>query len=155
MRVSSSDQKGRCRHDTGAALAGLCALLPDADVQVKLAENQWASFVCGRSRTRIAGMSRESFPELPQMPEPLAEIPLSVLSQMISSTIFAISAEESPFHIERCVADFAGHRSCDGDDGWSPARHGGKARESSGLEVASYRALLPKKAMSGDSKAGE
>ncbi|MBV9266938.1 MAG: DNA polymerase III subunit beta, partial [Acidobacteriaceae bacterium] len=23
-------------------------LLPDADVQVKLAENQWASFVCGR-----------------------------------------------------------------------------------------------------------
>jgi DNA polymerase-3 subunit beta len=72
-------------------------LLPDADVQVKLAENQWASFVCGRSRTRIAGMSRESFPELPQMPEVLAEIPLGVLSQMISSTIFAISAEESRF----------------------------------------------------------
>src|SRR5919198_1308885 len=38
-------------------------LLPDADLQVKLAENQWARFVCGRSRTRIAGMSRESFPE--------------------------------------------------------------------------------------------
>ena len=72
-------------------------LLPDADVQVKLAENQWASFVCGRSRTRIAGMSRESFPELPQMPEVLAEIPLGVLSQMIASTIFAISAEESRF----------------------------------------------------------
>lgn len=72
-------------------------LLPDADVQVKLAENQWASFVCGRSRTRIAGMSRESFPELPQMPDALAEIPLGVLSQMIASTIFAISAEESRF----------------------------------------------------------
>ncbi|MBV8895981.1 MAG: DNA polymerase III subunit beta [Acidobacteriaceae bacterium] len=72
-------------------------LLPDADVQVKLAENQWASFVCGRSRTRIAGMSRESFPELPQMPDALAEIPLSILSQMIANTIFAISAEESRF----------------------------------------------------------
>src|ERR1700759_4279098 len=72
-------------------------LLPDADVQVKLAENQWASFVCGRSRTRIAGMSRESFPELPEMPEPLAEVTLSVLSRMIASTIFAISAEESRF----------------------------------------------------------
>src|SRR5450631_4476690 len=35
-------------------------LLPDADVQVKLADNHWASLVCGRSRTRIAGMSRES-----------------------------------------------------------------------------------------------
>ncbi len=39
-------------------------LLPDADLDVKLQENQWASLVCGRSRTRIAGMSRESFPEL-------------------------------------------------------------------------------------------
>src|SRR5689334_24253860 len=48
-------------------------LLPDADVQVKQADNQWASLVCGRSRTRIAGMSRESFPELPEMPEVLAE----------------------------------------------------------------------------------
>src|SRR5689334_37281 len=48
-------------------------LLPDSDVQVKQADNQWASLVCGRSRTRIAGMSRESFPELPEMPEVLAE----------------------------------------------------------------------------------
>ena len=72
-------------------------LLPDADVQVKLGDNQWASLVCGRSRTRIAGMSRESFPELPEMPEMLAEIPLGVLASMIAKTIFAISSEESRF----------------------------------------------------------
>ena len=72
-------------------------LLPDADIQVKFGDNQWANLLCGRSRTRIAGMSRESFPELPTMPEPLAEIPASVLSSMISRTIFAISAEESRF----------------------------------------------------------
>src|SRR5512133_3232898 len=36
-------------------------LLPDADVSVKFADNHWASLLCGRSRTRIAGMSRESF----------------------------------------------------------------------------------------------
>lgn len=72
-------------------------LLPDADVQVKLAENQWASLLCGRSRTRIAGMSRESFPELPQMPDVLAEIPVSALASMIGKTIFAISTEESRF----------------------------------------------------------
>src|SRR4051812_26521177 len=35
-------------------------LLPEADIQVKVGENQWANLVCGRSRTRIAGMSRES-----------------------------------------------------------------------------------------------
>ncbi len=72
-------------------------LLPDADVDVKIQENHWASLVCGRSRTRIAGISRDSFPELPEMPEELAQIPVSVLAAMISKTIFSISAEESRF----------------------------------------------------------
>ncbi|MBC7924382.1 MAG: DNA polymerase III subunit beta [Bryobacteraceae bacterium] len=72
-------------------------LLPDAEIQVKVGDNQWASLVCGRSRTRIAGMSRDSFPELPEMPEFLAEIPVSLLAGMIQKTIFAISAEESRF----------------------------------------------------------
>lgn len=72
-------------------------LLPDADLSVKFADNHWASLVCGRSRTRIAGMSRESFPELPAMPEVMADIPLAALAGMISRTIFAISTEESRF----------------------------------------------------------
>src|SRR3977135_3123613 len=72
-------------------------LLPDADVDVKLHENHWASLVCGRSRTRIAGMSRESFPELPAMPDELAQIPVGMMASMIGKTIFAISAEESRF----------------------------------------------------------
>jgi len=112
-----------------------------------VAENQWASFVCGRSRTRIAGMSRESFPELPEMPEPLAEIPLGVLSQMISHTIFAISAEESRFTLNGALLILSsnglvmvatdGHRLSLIE----------KRIDLSGLET-SYRALLPKKAMS-------
>ncbi len=121
-------------------------LLPDADVQVKVAENQWASFVCGRSRTRIAGMSRESFPELPQMPEPLAEMPLNVLSQMIASTIFAISAEESRFTLNGALlllketgltmVSTDGHRLALIE----------KRLELPGLS-GMFRALLPKKAM--------
>src|SRR6476620_4979286 len=43
-------------------------LLPEGDVQVKIADNHWANITCGRSKTRIAGMSRDSFPELPEMP---------------------------------------------------------------------------------------
>lgn len=122
-------------------------LLPDADLQVKQAENQWASFVCGRSRTRIAGMSRESFPELPQMPEALAEIPLSLLAQMIAGTIFAISAEESRFTLNGALLILKetgivmvatdGHRLALVE----------KTVSLPGL-VGSYRALLPKKAMS-------
>ena len=72
-------------------------LLPDSDIQLKFGDNQWVNLLCGRSRTRMAGMSRESFPELPQMPEMLAEIPISVLAAMVQKTIFAISAEESRF----------------------------------------------------------
>src|SRR5437879_1831846 len=60
-------------------------------------ENHWANITCGRSRTKIAGMSRESFPELPQMPESIAEIPVAELASMIVRTSFAISMEESRF----------------------------------------------------------
>src|SRR5437764_1066138 len=72
-------------------------LLPDAEITVKFGENHWASLACGRSRTKIAGMSRESFPELPPMPEPVAELQGKQLSAMISRTLFAISMEESRF----------------------------------------------------------
>ncbi len=122
-------------------------LLPDADVQVKLAENQWASFVCGRSRTRIAGMSRESFPELPQMPDAMAEIPLAVLAQMIGSTIFAISAEESRFTLNGALLVLR-------ENGLVMVATDGhrlalieKNINLPGL-TGTYRALLPKKAMS-------
>jgi len=121
-------------------------LLPDGDVQVKIQENNWASLVSGRSRTRIAGMSRESFPELPQMPALLAEIPIGVLASMIAKTIFSISAEESRFTLNGALLVL---------------RKGGLvmvATDSHRLAMiesseeipgigAAYRALLPRKAM--------
>src|SRR5438046_3999469 len=72
-------------------------LLPDTELTIKFLENHWASLTCGRSKTRMAGMSRESFPELPQMPEKVAEIPVKLPSSMIARTSFAISMEESRF----------------------------------------------------------
>jgi len=72
-------------------------LLPDTDLTIKFLENHWASITCGRSRTKMAGMSRESFPELPQMPEATNQILVSTLSSMIAKTIFAISMEESRY----------------------------------------------------------
>ena len=72
-------------------------LLPEGDLSMKFQENQWASITSGRSRTRIAGMSRESFPELPGMPEAVAQVPIKLLASMIGRTSFAISAEESRF----------------------------------------------------------
>jgi DNA polymerase-3 subunit beta len=70
-------------------------LLPEGDITMKFLDNHWASITCGRSKTRIAGMSRESFPELPQMPAKIADIPVKTLSSLIARTQFAISMEES------------------------------------------------------------
>lgn len=121
-------------------------LLPDTDLTIKFAENQWASLLCGRSKTRIAGMSRESFPELPQMPDVLAEIPIGILCSMIAKTIFAISMEESRFTLsgalllvkasELIMVATDGHRLALVE---YPV-------ELTGF-VDGYRALLPRKAM--------
>ncbi len=120
-------------------------LLPDQPVDIKLADNQWVTITCGRSKTRIAGMSRESFPELPQMPETLAQIPVNAFNTMIGRTIFAISNEESRFTLngalmllrETALIMVA-------TDGHRLAM---VQRDGLNLGGVSYRALLPKKAM--------
>ncbi len=121
-------------------------LLPDGDVQVKIQENHWASLISGRSKTRIAGMSRESFPELPKMPVALAEIPLSVLASMISKTVFAISNEESRFTLNGALLVLKkGGLAMVATDGHRLAMIESSA-DLPGV-TGSYRALLPRKAM--------
>ena len=121
-------------------------LLPDADVSVKLADNQWASLLCGRSRTRIAGMSRESFPELPEMPEKVADLPVKALVSMISKTIFAISTEESRFTLNGALLLVK-------NKGLTMVATDGHRLSMVEYEIpfpdiaGSYRALLPRKAM--------
>src|SRR3569832_1308739 len=70
-------------------------LLPEGDINMKFLENHWANITAGRSRTRLAGMSRESFPELPAMPDSIAHIPDKTHSSMISRTTNANTKEET------------------------------------------------------------
>src|SRR6202142_4255453 len=122
-------------------------LLGDGDVQIKVQENHWANLVSGRSKTRIAGMSRESFPELPKMPAVLAEIPIGVLASMIAKTIFAISTEESRFTLNGALLVLRkGGLVMVATDGHRLAMVESSG-ELAGIEGA-YRALLPRKAMS-------
>ncbi len=122
-------------------------LLPDAEVNFKVMDNQWANIVCGRSRSRIAGMARDSYPELPEMPPSLGEIPANILSSMIQKSIFSISNEESRFTLngaQLLMTDKAltmvatdGHRL--GLVEYKVANPGVEG---------TYKTLLPKKAMS-------
>ncbi len=121
-------------------------LLPEADVVVKTLDNHWASIVSGRSRTRIAGMSRESFPELPVMPPVLAEMPIGVLGAMISKTIFSISTEESRFTLNGALMVLKkGGIVMVATDGHRLAMV--ESTEELPGVTGAYRALLPRKAM--------
>jgi DNA polymerase-3 subunit beta len=122
-------------------------LLPDADVNVKFLENAWASLQCGRSRTKLAGLSRENYPELPEMPDVLAEIPASVLASMIAKTIFAISSEESRFTLNGALLQLRNQSMLMvATDGHRLAYIESKPDSLPGI-TSSYRALLPRKAM--------
>ncbi len=121
-------------------------LLPEAELQIKFADNQWIGIVCGRSRTRMAGMSRESYPELPPMSDKIADIPVATFSSMISQVIFSISNEESRFTLNGALMVLKpeslvlvatdGHRLAMVE---RPVNFG---------PGTTYRALLPRKAMS-------
>src|SRR6185436_20107523 len=122
-------------------------LLPDGDVNMKFLDNHWANITSGRSRTKIAGMSRESFPELPAMPEPIAEVPVKTVAAMIARTSFAISMEESRFTLNGALLLMRpegltmvatdGHR----------LAYVQASQADSGTVNQQFRALVPKKAM--------
>ncbi|MDZ7638851.1 MAG: DNA polymerase III subunit beta [Bryobacterales bacterium] len=121
-------------------------LLPDEDIKIKFLENHWVSITCGRSRTRIAGLARESYPELPVMPEETLPVPSAPLRQMISRTMFAISSEDSRFTLNGAllVLEPASMKMV-ATDGHRLA-HVMSAVPIEGLKAA-QSALLPRKAM--------
>src|SRR5271168_439444 len=73
-------------------------LLPDGDISIKLMENHWVQIRSGRSNTKMVGMARANFPQVPEFPETgLTQLASASLKGMISKTIFAISNEESRY----------------------------------------------------------
>ncbi len=73
-------------------------LLPEGEISVKLMDNHWVQIRSGRSNTKMVGMARANFPQVPEFPEAATvRIPLASLKGMIAKTIFAISNEESRY----------------------------------------------------------
>ena len=73
-------------------------LLPDGDISIKLLENHWVQIRSGRSNTKIVGMARANYPQVPEFPAVTAtSIPIAALKALIARTIFAISNEESRY----------------------------------------------------------
>src|SRR5579884_4172377 len=73
-------------------------LLGDGDISIKLLENHWVQIRAGRSITKMVGMARANFPQVPEFPEgSVTKIPVTALRTLIARTIFAISNEESRY----------------------------------------------------------
>jgi DNA polymerase III subunit beta len=73
-------------------------LLGDGDISIKLLENHWVQIRAGRSNTRMVGMARANFPQVPEFPESsVTRIPVASLRNLIARTVFAISNEESRY----------------------------------------------------------
>jgi DNA polymerase III subunit beta len=80
-------------------LFDIARLLPDAPVSFRKEENEWVTVECDRSKFRLPGVSKETFPELPGFKSTPLTLPASVLRVLIERTIIAITQEEGRYQL--------------------------------------------------------
>jgi len=78
-------------------LFDIARLLPDAPVSFRKEENEWVTVECDRSRFRLPGISKDTFPELPGFKSTPLKLPASLVKLLIDRTIFAITQEEGRY----------------------------------------------------------
>src|SRR5918911_2009836 len=78
-------------------LFDILRLLPDASVNFRKEENDWVTVKCENFRSKIAGLPRENFPEVPSSKSATIKFPAEVFKSFIDRTIFAITQEESRY----------------------------------------------------------
>ena len=78
-------------------LFDIARLLPDGPVSFRKEENEWVTVECGRSKFRLPGISKDTFPELPGFKSTPLKLPAALLKLLIDRTIFAITQEEGRY----------------------------------------------------------
>ncbi len=78
-------------------LFDIVRLLPDADVHFKKQENEWVKLTCAKSKFRLAGVSRDQFPEVPEFKSAPMSLSADIFNNFIHNTSFAITSEQSRF----------------------------------------------------------
>jgi DNA polymerase-3 subunit beta len=74
--------------------------LPEADVSLKLMDNNYLGVVCERSNFRLVAQPAEDFPTVPKV-EGKAEVtlPLALWKRLSKKVFYAVSAEETRFQL--------------------------------------------------------
>src|SRR5437762_3995815 len=93
-------------------LFDIARLLPDAPVSFKKEENEWVTVECDRSKFRLPGIAKDSFPELPTFKSTPLKLNGEVLKKLVDRTIFAITQEEGRYTLSgaKFVLDKAGEK---------------------------------------------
>jgi DNA polymerase-3 subunit beta len=78
-------------------LFDIVRLLDDADVHFKKEENEWVKLNCGKSNFKLAGVSRDQFPEVPNFKNAPMKLSADIFNHFIQNTAFAITNEQSRF----------------------------------------------------------
>lgn len=78
-------------------LFDIVRLLDSGDVHFVKEENDWVKLRCGNSKFRLAGVSREQFPEVPAFKSAPLRLAAEILNSFIQNTSFAITNEQSRF----------------------------------------------------------
>lgn len=71
--------------------------LDGGDVHFKKLENEWVQMKAGRASFRLAGVSREQYPELPIFKSAPMKLSSEIFNYFIHNTAFAITNEQSRF----------------------------------------------------------
>jgi DNA polymerase-3 subunit beta len=123
----------------------LVRLLDGGDVNFRKEDNEWVTMKTGRSSFRLAGVSREQFPEVPQFKSVPMRLPADVFNHFIQNTAFAITNEQSRFTLSgakfELSADTARMVTTDGH------RLAFIEKRLSGDAIGTMDALIPKKAL--------
>lgn len=71
--------------------------LSDGEVKFKKEDNEWVEMKAGRAKFRLAGVSREQYPEIPIFKSASMKLSSEVFNYFIQNTAFAITNETSRF----------------------------------------------------------
>jgi len=83
--------------------------LPSADVTVSTTESNWAVIKSGKVQYKLVGLSDRDFPRLPDYREvAMTSFSAATFTEMIRRTFFAISTDESKYHLSGALFE------CDG-----------------------------------------
>lgn len=78
-------------------LFDIVRLAPESDMHFKKQDNDWVSLKFGTSKFRLAGVSRDQFPEVQEFKSAPLSLPSDIFNHFIQMTSFAITNEQSRF----------------------------------------------------------